>query len=107
MLQLLGIRGALELFTSVAVSMLFALGTSKYAAGGNISKLAFLALGLTLAFGRFGLHEALWVLTLAPVAQYVVILFGLKRHCALVIKTEIASFATFAITAALAMLIAK
>ena len=36
MMQLLGVRGALELFMSVAVSMLFALGTSKYAAIGTL-----------------------------------------------------------------------
>ena len=57
MLQLLGVRGAIELFLSVTVSMLFALGTSKYAAVGNVLKLVFLTLvsqsrSAGLGFGR-------------------------------------------------------
>ncbi len=107
MLQLLGIRGALELFTSLTVSMLFALGTSRYAAIGNLSKLVFMGVGLTVAFGRFGLHEALWVLTLAPLAHYVVILFGLRRHCESALKAEAASFGAFAAITVAAMLIAR
>jgi len=92
MLELLGVRGALELFFSVTASMLFALGITKYAAIGNALKLIFLALGLTVAFGRFGLREALWVLTLAPLANYIPLLFGLNRHFKPGIRTELASF---------------
>ena len=92
MLQLLGVRAALELFTLVPVSMLFALGTSKYGAIGNIVKLIFLGVGLTIAFGRFGFHQALWVLMLAPLATYIPFLVGLQRHCRAVIRTELASF---------------
>jgi O-antigen/teichoic acid export membrane protein len=107
MLQLLGIRGALELFTSLTVSMLFALGTSRYAAIGNFSKLVFLGVGLTVAFSRFGFREALWVLALAPLAHYVVILFGLRRYCASALKTEVGSFVAFATTAVVTMAIAR
>lgn len=96
MLQLLGVRGALELFTSLTVSMLFALGTSRYAAIGNLSKLIFLAVGLTVAFGRFGFPQALWVLTLAPLAHYVVILFGLRQRCATALKSELVAFGVLA-----------
>jgi len=96
MLQLLGVRGALELFMSATVSMLFALGTSKYAAIGNVVKLVFLAGGLSLAFGRFGFREALWVLTLAPLANYVPLLVGLRRHSGTAFRVEVASFGWFA-----------
>jgi O-antigen/teichoic acid export membrane protein len=105
MLQLLGLRGALELFMSVTASMLFALGTSRYAAIGNIAKLMFLAVGLAVAFGRFGFHEAVWVLALAPLANYAPMLFGLRRHCAPVTRTELASFAGFAAVTGLAVLV--
>jgi O-antigen/teichoic acid export membrane protein len=98
MLQLLGVRGAIELFLSVTVSMLFALGTSRYAAIGNAFKLVFLAIGLTIAFGRFGFREALWVLTLAPLANYVPLLFGLNRYCKPALRAELASFGAFAVT---------
>jgi O-antigen/teichoic acid export membrane protein len=96
MLQLLGVRGAIELFTSVTASMLFALGSSKFAAIGNVFKLVFLAIGLTVAFGRFGFREALWVLTLAPLANYAPLLFGLNRYCKPALRTELASFGAFA-----------
>jgi O-antigen/teichoic acid export membrane protein len=105
MLQLLGVRGALEVFTAVPASMLFALGTSRYAAAGNILKLIFLAIGLALAFGYFGFREALWILTLAPLANYIPILFGINRHCKAVMRTEIASFGWLAATIVCAALI--
>jgi len=97
MLQLMGVRGALELFMSVTVSMLFALGTSKYAAIGNVVKLAFMAVGLTVAFGWYGLHVALWVLTLAPLANYIPLIFGLDRHCKQLVRPELSSFSKFAL----------
>jgi O-antigen/teichoic acid export membrane protein len=98
MLQLLGVRGALELFIAVPASMLFALGTSRYAATGNVLKLIFLAIGLGVAFGYFGLREALWVLTLAPLANYIPLLFGINRHCRAVLRTEVTSFAALSVT---------
>jgi O-antigen/teichoic acid export membrane protein len=96
MLQLLGVRGAIELFTSVTASMLFALGSSKFAAIGNVLKLVFLAAGLTVAFGWFGFREALWILTLAPLANYAPLLFGLNSYCKPALRTELASFGAFA-----------
>lgn len=107
MLQLLGVRGALELFTSLSVSMLFALGTSRYAAIGNLSKLVFLAVGLTVAFGHFGFREALWVLTCAPLAHYAVILVGLRHRCASALKGELASFGVLAAITVAANLVAR
>lgn len=104
MLQLLGVRGVLELFTLLSVSMLFALGTSRYGAIGNIFKLVFLVFGLTVAFGRFGFHQALWVLTVAPLVTYVPFLFGLRRHCKEVLRVELISFGAFLASIILAML---
>lgn len=103
MLQLLGIRGAVELFISVPATMLFALGTSRYAAIANISKLTFLGIGLSIAFGRFGFHGALWVLTLAPLANYVPMLIGLRNRCAPAVRAELTNFASFAAITALAI----
>jgi O-antigen/teichoic acid export membrane protein len=92
MLQLLGVRGALELFISVTASMLFALGSSRYAAIGNVVKLVFLGIGLTVSFGYYGFREALWVLTLAPLASYIPLLWGLQRQCRDVMRTELSNF---------------
>jgi O-antigen/teichoic acid export membrane protein len=101
----MGVRGALELYMSVTVSMLFAMGTSKYAAIGNGLKLAFMAIGLTVAFGRYGLHAALWILMLAPLANYAPLLLGLRRHCQSVVREEMFSFLGFAATTAAAALL--
>jgi O-antigen/teichoic acid export membrane protein len=96
MLQLMGVRGALELFMSLDLSMLFALGTSKYGSIGSIAKLIVMGIGLGVAFGMYGLHAALWVLMLAPIANYVPLVFGLKRHFKAVVRMEIISFLEFA-----------
>ncbi|HWO33293.1 MAG TPA: oligosaccharide flippase family protein [Candidatus Acidoferrum sp.] len=95
MLQLLGVRAALEVFTLLSVSMLFALGLSRYGAIGNLFKLTFMAVGLTVAFSHYGFHAALVVLTVAPLATYIPFLYGLRRHCREVLRTELASFAGF------------
>lgn len=94
MLQLLGFRGALELFASVTTQMLFALGTSKYAAIGNLAKLAFLAVGLTVAFGKFGFREAIWVLAISPIFAYIPLLFGIRKRFKVAFWTEVTTFAS-------------
>jgi O-antigen/teichoic acid export membrane protein len=91
-LQLLGLRAALQLFMSIDSSVLFALGTSKYAAASNTAKLAFLAAGLGIAFGRFGFREAVWVLAVSPIFAYVPLLLGLARHFRSAMRVELASF---------------
>lgn len=105
MLQLLGFRASLELFSSTTAAMLFAVGFSSYPAAGNIAKLLFLSVGLAIAFGRFGLREALWVLTLAQLANYLPQLWGLGRRFRPALRTEIAGFLVFlGITGAAAMI---
>jgi O-antigen/teichoic acid export membrane protein len=106
MLQLLGVRGAFELYMSVAVSMLFALGTSKYAAVGNVLKFIFLGLGFAVAFGWYGFYVAVWVLTLAPLANYIPLIFGLNKYCKSVLQVELASAGTFAAIVGLTAFIA-
>ena len=101
MLKLLGMQWALEVFTALAAVMLFAAGTTRFTAMGNTFKLAFLGVGLFITFGKFGLYEAMWVIALAPLANYAVILLGLRRHCAPVLREELASFVGFAVITAL------
>jgi O-antigen/teichoic acid export membrane protein len=96
MLQLMGVRGAIELFMSAALSFLFALGTTRYASVGSICKLIFLAVGLTLAFTRYGLHVALWVLMLAPLMNYLPLIVGLGRRCKAILQIEVADCFKFA-----------
>ncbi len=104
MLQLLGFRSALELFGSAASAMLLAVGVTRYAALGNTAKLIFLAVGLTIAFGRYGLREAMWVLAVSPLVHYGVMLFGLRTQVKFVFRTEVACFAVFVATVVLTVI---
>jgi O-antigen/teichoic acid export membrane protein len=99
MLQLLGFRAALDLFTSATTQMLFALGTSRYAAFGNLAKLAFLAVGLTVSFSMFGFREALWVLAASPIFAYAPLLVGIRTHLKTVFWNEVLTFASLILAA--------
>ena len=101
MLQLLGFRGALEVFTSVTTQMLFALGISKYSAASNLAKLTFLGIGLTIALTRFGFYEALWVLAIAPLFAYIPLLFGIRRHFKAILRLELLTFSALLLIAVL------
>jgi O-antigen/teichoic acid export membrane protein len=101
-LQLLGFRGALELFTAATSSMLFTAGTAKYAATGNVIKICFLAVGLAIAFTHFGFVGAIWVLALSPIAAYIPLLIGMQRHFKSAMRMELVSFALLLICGALA-----
>lgn len=94
-LQLLGVRAAFQLFMSVNSSALFAVGSSKYQAGGNTAKLAVLIVGLGIAFARFGFHQAIWVLAVSPIATYLLLLLGVSRNFKGLMRLELASVGTF------------
>jgi O-antigen/teichoic acid export membrane protein len=95
MVQLLGFRAALEIFTTGTMQMLFALGTSRYAAISNLVKLTFLAAGLFVAFGWFGVREAIWVLVLSSTIAYVPVLFGVKNKLSAALPSEMITFSAF------------
>ena len=95
MLQLLGFRAALELFSSTTTAMLFAVGVSSYAAIGNVAKLGFLSVGLAIAFSRFGFREAVWVLALSQLLNYFPQLWGLRKRFRPAAGTEITCFLAF------------
>jgi O-antigen/teichoic acid export membrane protein len=105
MLQLLGFRAALELFSSTTTAMLFAVGVSSYSAFGNMAKLVFLSVGLTIAFGRYGFREAIWVLALSQLANYLPQFWGLKKKMGSLMTTEGVSFGVFLAAAFAAALI--
>ncbi len=104
MLQLLGFRSALELFGSAVSAMLLAVGVTRYAAVGNTSKLIFLAIGLTIAFGHYGLRQAMWVLAVSPCVHYSVMLYGLRKKVRFAFQTELVCFSIFIVTVALTVL---
>jgi len=95
MLQWLGFRAALELFASTAAAMLFAVGVSRYSAAGNAAKLAFMSGGLAIAFGRYGVRQAIWVLALSQLANYVPHFWGLRTKFRPAAWTEALCFVAF------------
>jgi O-antigen/teichoic acid export membrane protein len=107
MLQLLGFRAALDLFTSATTQMLFALGTSKYAAQGNIAKLIVLAVGMGIAFGKFGFYQAVWVLAISSLFAYIPLLIGIKNHFRDVLGSELTTCSLFLASAGLAALVTR
>ena len=95
MLQLLGFRAALDVFIAPASNLIFACGHSRHAALANTARLALMTAGLWIAFLKFGLHEAVWILALLPTIAYLVLLQGVIQHFRQVLWLEIASFAIF------------
>jgi O-antigen/teichoic acid export membrane protein len=106
MLQLLGFRAALELFSSSTTSMLFAVGVSRYAAIGNAAKAGFLCIGLAVAFGKFGFREAVWVMAFSQLANYLPQFWGLSRVFGVATKIEGVCFLLFlSVTAGAALIV--
>jgi O-antigen/teichoic acid export membrane protein len=101
-LQLLGSRAVLELFTAATASMLFTAGTSRYAAIGNVLRIIFLAGGLAVALSHFGFRGAVWVLAVAPIPAYLPLVVGLRKHFPAALRVELASFAALLASAMLA-----
>jgi len=106
-IQLMGFRATLELFTAAATQMLFALGSSKYAAYSNLTKLAFLAFGLTVAFWKFGFHEAVWVLAISPVFDHIPVLVGIRARLMGAFWTEATTLASLTAVSAVAAVALK
>jgi len=63
---------------------------------GNMTRLLFLAAGLYVALGWFGLREAVWVLAMSPVAVYFpAMLVGMVKHFRSLVWAELVSFVAF------------
>jgi hypothetical protein len=75
--------------------MLFAVGVSSYSAVGNVAKLVFLSIGLAVAFSKFGFREAVWVLALSQLLNYLPQLWGLRMRFRPAARTETACFVAF------------
>lgn len=79
MLQLLGLRVALDLFAAPASNLILAQGQSRYMAAGNCIRLVFMIIGLAVAFTQFGIREAIASLVLAQALSYLPVIMGLRR----------------------------
>jgi O-antigen/teichoic acid export membrane protein len=106
-LQLLGVRAALQLFMTIDSSILFAVGTTKYHLAANIAKLIFLAVGLGIAFTYFGFRQAVWVLALSQIASYIPLVIGLSRHFREIRRLELACFGGLLASVAVAAMLVR
>jgi hypothetical protein len=79
MLQILGLRVALDVFAAPTSSLIFAYGQSKYAAVANATRVGFMIAGVWIAFLQFELREAVIALLFAQVVSYIPLMFGLKN----------------------------
>src|SRR5204863_2928360 len=79
MLQILGLRVALDLFSAPSTSVILAHGESKYSAAGSTTRLLFMAAGIWFAFAHFGLQQAVYALVAAQALSYIPVILGLRK----------------------------
>ncbi len=102
MLQVLGLRVALDLFAAPASSLILAYGKSRYSAAANTTRLVFMAGGVLAAFHWFGLPQAMVVLIAAQAISYLPLISGLKKVLPEVARAELRWYALFVVLLGLA-----
>ena len=95
MLQLLGVRAAIDIIGTPTTCMLFCIGVSRDSAITNTLRLVLMVGGLLISFQYFGVFAAVLVLVLAPLAAYPVIMIGLMRRQRQLALIEGLSFVIF------------
>lgn len=80
MVQLLGLRAAMDIYCAPTGTLLFAFGASRYSAWANVVRLIILVAGLYYTTARWGLEGAFWVLVCAPMIAYLALLPGMYAH---------------------------
>lgn len=95
MLQLLGFRAALEVFSAATVSVILACGDSRYAAISNTIRLGLMASGIWIAFNRYGTRQAIEVLAFVPALTYLVLVVGVGHHLRRALWPELVGFLLF------------
>jgi O-antigen/teichoic acid export membrane protein len=102
MVQLLGLRAALEIYGSPTGTVLFASGASRYSAAGNAVRLVFLVVGLFLTLKLWGLPGAFIALIGAPFLAYFALMPGINKHMPGALRVEAASLVALVVGSALA-----
>jgi O-antigen/teichoic acid export membrane protein len=95
MLQVMGFRAGLEVFTTPAWILILACGDSRYSAIANITRLVLMFTGVWFAFSEFGIHEAVMVLAIVPLIVYPIVFVGIARHLPGLLWFEITSLGIF------------
>lgn len=102
MLQLLGLRVALDVFAAPATSLVMAYGQTKYSAGANTTRLVLMVLGIFFAFQRYGMLAAVIALIAAQAASYFPLIAGLSKLLPEVTRAELRWYTGFLVVITLA-----
>jgi O-antigen/teichoic acid export membrane protein len=105
MLQLLGIRVALDIFAAPASSLILAYGRSRYSANANTARLIAMVVGIWIGFHYFGLHAAVVALIIAQALSYFPLIRGLAKLVPEVSRTELRWYMAFLALLALAAIV--
>jgi O-antigen/teichoic acid export membrane protein len=95
MLEILGIRVALDVFAAPASSLLLAHGQSQYSATANATRLMLMISGIWFSFELFGLHAAVISLVVAQALSYFPVIAGVGRVLPEAARPELRWYAMF------------
>jgi O-antigen/teichoic acid export membrane protein len=79
MLQLLGLRVALDVFSAPLSNLILACGESKYSAAANATRSILMIFGVWLSIVHFGIREAVFTLIIAQALSYYPLIAGLGK----------------------------
>ena len=102
MVQMLGLRAALDVHCSPTSISLLASGASRYSAVANVIRLVILVVGLFVTLRFWGFQEAVMLLVAAPLLSYFALLPGLQKHMPGAMRVELTTLGLFVVGSALA-----
>ena len=105
MLQILGMRVALDVFAAPASSVILAYGKSQYSAAASMTRLVLMIAGVWYSFVYFGLYEAVLSLLIAQSVSYFPMIAGLSRLLPDVARSECRWYVLFLALLSLAALV--
>jgi O-antigen/teichoic acid export membrane protein len=105
MVQALGLRVAMDLFTAPASSLILACGQSRYAAMGNTTRFILMIAGIWISFALFGIREAVISLIIAQALSFFPLILGLRKLLPSVGRSELRWYVGFLVLLALATLV--
>jgi O-antigen/teichoic acid export membrane protein len=105
MMQILGLRLALDVFAAPLSNLILAFGLTKYSAAGNTARLIGMVSGVWIAFALYGLWHAVVALILAQALSYFPLIFGIKKVLPEVAVAELRWYGVFLVLLALASII--
>ena len=95
MLQVLGLRVALDIFSAPGSSLLLAHAKTKFLAAGNTCRLICMAAGIWIAFSLSGIRQAVLALVIAQAFSYFPLIVGIHKCLPELGQTELRWYGAF------------